>query len=234
MHYGLKYWRLIMKNKGFTLAEVLITLGVIGVVAAITISTIIKNYQEKVTVIRFNHAVSLLSQGFRNMAVDAEGDLRNLTGQWNDWRHLNSDFYKKYFKINKMCIPYGTYNECVPYTTYALDKKSPCRFWCDNYSHEAILANGMIFCIQSSYNREGYKLGIDINGPKGPNASGYDIFVLKVKKDGSITYHDYMYDNFGCVKGSEGASNGPRCAEWIMKHQNMEYLHRVIGRFAEF
>ena len=32
--------------RGFTLAEILITLGIIGVVAAITLPVFIKNYQE--------------------------------------------------------------------------------------------------------------------------------------------------------------------------------------------
>lgn len=32
---------------GFTLAEILITLGIIGIVAAMTIPTIIANYKEK-------------------------------------------------------------------------------------------------------------------------------------------------------------------------------------------
>ena len=34
-------------KKGFTLAEVLITLGIIGVVAAMTLPTVINNVQEK-------------------------------------------------------------------------------------------------------------------------------------------------------------------------------------------
>jgi prepilin-type cleavage/methylation N-terminal domain protein len=42
------------KNKGFTLAEVLITLGIIGIVAAMTIPTILAKYQEKQTVIKTN------------------------------------------------------------------------------------------------------------------------------------------------------------------------------------
>ncbi len=35
------------KNLGFTLAEVLLTLGIIGVVAAMTIPMLITNYQKK-------------------------------------------------------------------------------------------------------------------------------------------------------------------------------------------
>lgn len=34
-------------KKGFTLAEVLITLGIIGVVAALTMPSIIANYQKR-------------------------------------------------------------------------------------------------------------------------------------------------------------------------------------------
>ena len=36
-----------MKKYGFTLAEVLITLGIIGVVAAITIPTLVSNYKQR-------------------------------------------------------------------------------------------------------------------------------------------------------------------------------------------
>lgn len=41
-----------MKNYGFTLAEVLITLGIIGIVAAMTLPAIVSKYQEKVLVER--------------------------------------------------------------------------------------------------------------------------------------------------------------------------------------
>lgn len=46
--------------KGFTLFEVLITLGIIGVVAALTIPTLIANYKEKEFVIRAKNAYSII------------------------------------------------------------------------------------------------------------------------------------------------------------------------------
>lgn len=39
-----------LKKFGFTLAEVLITLGVIGVVAALTLPSVVANYQKQKTV----------------------------------------------------------------------------------------------------------------------------------------------------------------------------------------
>ena len=48
------------KKAAFTLAEVLITLGIIGIVAAMTIPTLIADYQEKVLVTKVKQGHSLL------------------------------------------------------------------------------------------------------------------------------------------------------------------------------
>lgn len=42
--------RNVNSSKAFTLAEVLITLGIIGIVAALTIPALIGNYQKQVTI----------------------------------------------------------------------------------------------------------------------------------------------------------------------------------------
>ena len=52
-------------KKGFTLSEVLITLGIIGIVAAITIPTLITNYQKKTTATRVKKAYSELLQAIK-------------------------------------------------------------------------------------------------------------------------------------------------------------------------
>lgn len=50
---------------GFTLAEILITLGIIGVISAITLPTLIKNYKKKETVAKLQKAISVLNQAYR-------------------------------------------------------------------------------------------------------------------------------------------------------------------------
>ena len=50
------------KRNAFTLAEVLITLGIIGIVAAMTMPTLIEKHQKKVTATRLKEAYSILSQ----------------------------------------------------------------------------------------------------------------------------------------------------------------------------
>ena len=57
------------KKSAFTLAEVLITLGIIGVVAAMTITTLLAKYQEKQTVTKLKQTYSILSQAIRSVQV---------------------------------------------------------------------------------------------------------------------------------------------------------------------
>lgn len=60
--------------KGFTLAEVLITLGIIGVVAAITIPTLISNYQKKSTVTQLKKTYAMLANAVR-LAEEENGEI---------------------------------------------------------------------------------------------------------------------------------------------------------------
>ncbi len=62
------------KNNAFTLAEVLITLGIIGVVAAMTIPNLIQSNFEKRTVTILRETQSILSQAIR-MAEEEYGDV---------------------------------------------------------------------------------------------------------------------------------------------------------------
>ena len=45
------------KNKAFTLAEVLVTLGIVGVIAAMTIPMLITNYQKRLTLTRLKKLI---------------------------------------------------------------------------------------------------------------------------------------------------------------------------------
>ena len=59
------------KNKrAFTLAEVLITLGIIGVVAAMTIPTLMQKYYEKQTVTKVIEIQSIVSQALKLVEED--------------------------------------------------------------------------------------------------------------------------------------------------------------------
>ncbi len=67
-----------MKKRGFTLAEVLITLAIIGVVAAISIPSVISNSQQQEFKTGLRKAVSVLNSAITmNMAIDGESPYDN-------------------------------------------------------------------------------------------------------------------------------------------------------------
>ena len=62
------------KKNAFTLAEVLITLGIIGIVAAMTLPTLVQKYEDMVTVTKVKKAYSIFNQAYAR-AIEANGGL---------------------------------------------------------------------------------------------------------------------------------------------------------------
>ena len=72
---GMTDWSCGMTCRGgFTLAEVLITLGIIGVVAALVMPGLIANFQEKVVAVQLQKSINVLSNAFQRMMADDEVD----------------------------------------------------------------------------------------------------------------------------------------------------------------
>ena len=87
-------------KKGFTLAEVLITLGIIGVVAALTLPVLISNYKKHVVETRLEHFYSTINQAVKF----AEADY----GEVGQWELYEKDYtYDDYVNwLNKYLLPY--------------------------------------------------------------------------------------------------------------------------------
>lgn len=173
-------------KKGFTLAEVLITLGVIGVIAAITLPSVIKHYQQQVTVNQLKKAYSEFSQALHKAEVD-----NGLMETW-DFAYLTTPLEKATYFGENYLFPYiKTVEKCIP---------SSNKCWADEITNVSgnLLGNTsyisnskqtrVSFVTASGYSGffwlNGGGLGmwywIDINGPqKGPNKIGRDIFAFQ-------------------------------------------------------
>lgn len=71
-----------MKKRGFTLAEVLITLGIIGVVAALTAPQLVTSSRNEATCSKLSTTVSNLENAFQNAMVQEEVTGLNETAFW--------------------------------------------------------------------------------------------------------------------------------------------------------
>ena len=123
-----------MKKFGFTLAEVLITLAIIGVVAAMTIPTLITlitSYKEKQTVSQLTKIYSMLASAYQMMTVEYgpintwglnptnTGIIDEDTGKTIYDRSGNdiiAERLRKYLRVSKICeagkvcMPWASYN----------------------------------------------------------------------------------------------------------------------------
>lgn len=86
---------------GFTLAEVLITLGIIGVVAAITLPMLIQNYQRKIVETRLAKFSSMFNQAIERSVAD-NGE----TKYWDDYQ-----VWEKYDTVDGEKVPQDMHNE---------------------------------------------------------------------------------------------------------------------------
>jgi len=182
------------KKAAFTLAEVLITLGIIGVVAAMTLPTLIQNYQKRVYVTQLKKSVSVLSNGFRlMMAHDGVTELKD-THAFSGMEADACD--SRYGAANNILT-----NNCSSIreglaSVFSGIQFAPCDDIETKYLNGTIIpSNGVPFkksthtCIKfpdgsELLNYDFFKdstttngrLFVDINGPKNPNTVGRDIF----------------------------------------------------------
>ena len=87
------------RKTAFTLAEVLITLGIIGVVAAMTMPTLIKKHQQRVLVTRLQKNYSIVSQALM-LSVAENGDF----SEWEWGTEYTNENVKRF--ANKYFVPY--------------------------------------------------------------------------------------------------------------------------------
>ena len=200
--YNVSFCKAFQKLAAFTLAEVLITLGIIGVVAALTIPNLIAKAREKATVVQVKETYSILSQGFRR-AIDEFGEV-------SSWctRVSNSDEEQCEINMANRLSHFMTLSPCNPYNTKCLPDFYKTRFKGDSrkisYPKRSIyvLNNGAVLSFEAgtgdnyinhwctrelnSHVYIGYcgRIHLDINGASGQNVDGKDLFMFKIYQDG--------------------------------------------------
>lgn len=224
----------------FTLAEVLITLGIIGVVAAMTMPSLIQSYKEKATVTAVKQSYSIFAQALKIVAQDYPNlqDLTdsNLSPKENSQIMFNE--ISKHIKKIKSC---DIDNACMP-SLYININDQPTEAW-DKAGNiqTGVLANGTSFWIlslpASISGEETYagQIGIDINGNKRPNKFGVDFFWFTFNKNGELFAGrgegtGGIYWNCELSPSNSNWSNGYGCSEWIITHGNMDYLKRNVRK----
>lgn len=177
----------ILKKYGFTLAEVLIVLGIIGVVAEMTIPTLMNNVQDMQFKSAWKKEYSSIAQVVAKMAYDNGGSLKGVLTSSN----VGRDAFKQYLRYTKECDNGASFGNCWASDYKTLNNQTA--GW-DN-SAGLILQDGTSLMFATSWGPNcdwvitpqlsicGY-IPVDVNGPfKEPNTMGRDIFSLWILED---------------------------------------------------
>ncbi len=167
-----------MKKRAFTLAEVLITLGIIGVISAMTIPGLVLKIRQQQNVTAWKKIYAELAQALK--AMEADNIVTSaLSVSQSDREYEYATLLSRYMKLGKVChTNKGVEEGCIPksFPVYTLDGR-----WLqasfDKLSGGAACAsflNGGIICFDS------YIAVVDVNGYAPPNKVGADIFAAVV------------------------------------------------------
>ncbi len=173
-----------IRKYAFTLAEVLITLAIIGIVAVLTVPTLVNNYKKKEISVHLKRFYSVMQQAIQLSEIDngaATTWNKNSIAYLQDGS-IDFDKNKEFVEVflNEYILPYLKYNKVIDSTT----KTEPSHglmfkrvYFPDGTYFEA--KNGA--CID---------LFFDANGEKGPNEYGKDKFLfLFCNLDADKNYH---------------------------------------------
>ena len=198
------------QTKAFTLAEVLITLAIIGIVAALTIPMLMNNISDKESKTAWKETYSMLSQATLRIMQDNDETMKGLCVGM-DYQCI-ADLYEAYLSTTKTCDSSTFYGTCWSNSFTSLSGSSP--GW--GAGSGALLKNGSFagfyyYAPNCDFSYIGTQLCgeiiVDVNGFKRPNVIGRDIFLVKITdkgispdgiNDGTTNSCDPTSDGRGC------------------------------------
>lgn len=204
------------KFRGFSLAETLITLGIIGIVAALTIPNLITEHSKRRTVTQLKKAYAEISQALKLAEAEYGTPDGWISNNSDTFEEGSLDFINTYLEPNiKMAQKCTTDNsKCWgdKYKTLAGDLDTNANSHAANYLSFVSLSGYSVklwaggAATTSAYNRH-YQFFIDVNGKKSPNIIGKDTFqftYVPLQNGGWFLIPAGLYGEDYCFKDGGG------------------------------
>ncbi|MBQ8635228.1 type II secretion system protein [bacterium] len=200
---------------GFTLSEVLITLVIIGVIAAITVPNIIANSNEQAIRSALKKNYSIISQALDRYYVDNGEHFKSV-----DYEEVHS-FLTKYLNVSKDCYAKGDCDDKnIDYKTYQDNSKSG---WIKFPAGKSVILTDGTYITYDWTSNGSPVFTIDVNGPfKNPNKLGVDTFALSIKEQYNLAPH-FEYFDLVCSKKSNYIANGLGCTAKVLQEGKISY-----------
>lgn len=220
-----------MKNRSaFTLAEILITLLIIGVISSLVIPLLLNDTRDAELKTAFKKSYANINQVFQQIKLDNGGTFNGIcSGAWNCNCFKNA--FKNYMSYTKDCDDYDVYGTCWHnYNNFYYMNKQPVAFngWPFNCGVSAlVLADGSylsfsFYMDNNSDLRPGVinHINVDVNGAKGPNTLGKDIYTIYILNDKIYPYGSSVDGYESTCDTSAASYPGLGCAAKVLKGQD--------------
>ncbi len=218
----------------FTLAEVLVTIGIIGIVAAMTIPSLINRYRTFVLMQQFKKAYAAVSVAAEKVQFDMGENVKCFYGtggtggtadSWDDCRLFFQELFKemntikscKRFAFKKGCLPPEFYKAPEDVFAEAYPNRDPDTSKeyfmrdCTHFSSENIKNDDHVYVLQGGFHVILYAQGnapvfwVDVNGKKRPNKWGHDLFAFQFERGKISDSYNMLKPSTGCqLKEKDG------------------------------
>lgn len=215
-------------SKAFTLAEMLVAICILGILAEITLPELFYQQQKQTTTSEVRTVYNLLDQATKMIAMDCGGDLANCLANPNADDNDNAartdlaNLYKKKFAIMRDCT--GTTKGCFANTMYVyLDRSADANFDTRDYYDKAriVLKNGISIGFdwngKTDFPPYYFIIPVDINNIDGPNQVGKDTFFFYYDMDKKCIK---PYPILDC---GTGTNDGTGCSQRIIQESGIYY-----------
>lgn len=242
-------FRRLSVKKAFTLAEVLITIGIIGIVAQMTIPALVVSVQRKDTYTALQKALSELNQAATIIRQNNGGDFTDVVASGGTQNQDYANLFAAQLNVVKQCSSAADPTNCYLGTSDGVwNLKLDHYYGAGPNSFSAcpilVTADGFAYvfntwdthCNALSYQRNSVpemclQINVDINGTKPPNSVGRDIFFISVNKFNVTPFWDMNYynngahpDNAYCDMTNAGQQwGGADCAHRVIEQRGITY-----------
>ncbi len=208
-----------MKQKAFTLPELLIALTVVGVIAIMVLPNLVTGIYERVWSTQLQSIYKAVENTSKKLLADEQTSKLSRTILTKSSSETVADtagaFLKKYFKVTKDCETSS--GNCFA-AAYKNINGGAVELGVSNDSYCVSISTGASVCLQpASIAADGTfnyaKFIVDTNGTDQPNIAGYDLFLIYVDEDGEIMLPQRSSDDV--TKCKSGAELGLYCLVYL-------------------
>lgn len=207
-----------MKKSAFTLAEILVTLTIIGVIAAMTIPGLQQESQKEQYVTGCLKAYSVLNQMATKMKI-AYGPI-GFGAFWTNEEALSKAMVEQLNTVSYSDT--STTRTGVKYLDGTEDTLPGYMFTTNDgmiYVFSKSQCAGKNFTPDDTKNCLG-RFAVDVNGEKGPNTHGKDIFFFGLIRGTGILPAGSSDNSSDCNRSGHGVT----CAAKVIKERKLNYL----------